>query len=49
MMGLLAEILYKFTNFIAYRLFSICICIISAIILLLFVFSVIARFVMEKS
>lgn len=49
MMGLLAEILYQLTNFVAYRWFAVFICIISAIILLLFIFSVIARFVMEKS
>ncbi len=49
MMGLLSEILYQLTSFIAYRWFAISICTISAIILLLFVFSVIARFVMEKS
>lgn len=49
MMGLIAEILYQLTNMKAYRWFAIIICIISAIILLLFIFSVIAKFVIEKS
>lgn len=49
MMGLLAEILYQLTSFIAYRWFAVIICIISAIILFLFIFSVIARFIIEKS
>jgi len=49
MMGLLAEILYQLTSFIAYRWFAVGICIISVIILLLFIFSVIARFIIEKS
>lgn len=49
MMGLMAEILYQLTNINVYRGFAIGICIISAIILLLFIFSVIARFVIEKS
>jgi hypothetical protein len=47
MMGLLAEILYNLINFIAYRWFAICICIISAIILLLFITSVLYRFLKE--
>ncbi len=49
MLGLMAEILYQITDIKAYRWFAISICIISAIILLLFIFSVIARFVIEKS
>lgn len=49
MMGLMAEILYQLTGLKAYRWFAVGICIISATILLLFIFSVIARFVIEKS
>jgi len=47
MMGLLAEILYQLNSFIAYRWFAISICILSAIILLLFMFSVFYRFLKE--
>ena len=49
MLGLMAEILYQITDMKAYRWFAIIICITSAIILLLFIFSVIAKFVIEKS
>lgn len=49
MLGLMAEILYQLTGFIAYRWFAAIICIISAIILFLFIFSVIAKLVIEKS
>lgn len=49
MMGLLSEILYQLTNIKIYRWFTFGIYTISAIILLLFIFSVIARFVIEKS
>lgn len=49
MMGLISGILYQLTSINAYRWFAIVICIISAIILFLFIFSVIARFVIEKS
>ena len=47
MMGLLAEILCNLTNFITYRLFTIAISILSAIILLLFITSVLYRFLKE--
>lgn len=49
MMGLMAEILHQLTNINTYRWFAIGICILSAIILLLFIFSVIANFIVEKS
>ncbi len=49
MLGLMAEILYQITDMKAYRWFAIIIGITSAIILLLFIFSVIANFIIEKS
>ena len=49
MISLMAEILYQITDMKAYRWFAIIIGITSAIIVLLFIFSVIAKFIIEKS